>query len=937
MSAEQLEQVRQLQTTLAKMEVTLGAIADAVVWVGEDRRVQWCNSSFKHLVNQPHSKIDGVILSDLLPLFQAGKLVDSSAYPDVLIHSGEYKTTNYQFQYNQRSLMLQISGNYIELTDDHCAVLVIRDVTQAQEDINQRQQAQQALENSLSLLSATFESIQDGILAIDSLGNILNYNQKFLEIWSIPPEILMENDHEQHIAYLANQLKNPHQFTQRIRELHTQPEVDSYDLLELQDGRIFERHSHPQCLGKQIIGRVWSFSDITPHKQAEEALRQSELQYRAIFAAINDGLLITEIETQKVVEVNPAACQMHGYTYAEFINLNPLVYIHPDSHHIFEDYVQKIKSHQGFYGQAVDVCKDGTLIDVEVKATICTYNGKPHILAVVRDISERKLTEKALQQSEAQYRDLVQTANCIILRWDSNGNVIFLNDYGQRFFGFDLDEIVKRNVIGTIVPETETSGRDLQALMVDICQNPENYLFNENENLCKNGDRVWVVWANKPILDKQGNLLEILSIGTDATERKRAQEALQQSELQFRNIVENANDLIYTLTEDCIFTYHSPNITAILGYELEEIVGHSITEFTDPESLANNYSALYKAVAGVQHSGVEVQIQHKNGSWRWFSFNTSTVTAPSGEVTISGVGRDITERKQAEMKLQQQTQNLENTLYELQRTQSQLIHSEKMSSLGNMVAGIAHEINNPVNFIYGNLNPANEYAQGLLRLIGLYQLHFPNPPEEIQAEIAAIDLEFVKEDLIKLLHSMNVGTQRIREIVLSLRNFSRLDEAEFKQVNIHDGLDSTLMILQNRLKAQPNHSEILVIREYGQLPNIQCYPGQLNQVFMNILSNAIDAVEEYFVGQQGQIHIITELINKNRVAIRIADNGRGISQKILAKMFDPFFTTKDLGKGTGLGLSISYQIIVEKHNGNLSCNSIPGEGAEFVIEIPIRQ
>ncbi|MDP5337855.1 MAG: HAMP domain-containing histidine kinase, partial [Nodularia sp. (in: cyanobacteria)] len=211
------------------------------------------------------------------------------------------------------------------------------------------------------------------------------------------------------------------------------------------------------------------------------------------------------------------------------------------------------------------------------------------------------------------------------------------------------------------------------------------------------------------------------------------------------------------------------------------------------------------------------------------------------------------------------------------------------------------------------------------------------PPEEIKAEIAAIDLEFLKADLIKLLTSMQVGTDRIREIVLSLRNFSRLDEAEFKKVNIHDGLDSTLMILQNRLKAKPNHPEILVVKNYGNIPAVECYPGQLNQVFMNILTNAIDALEINFGGEQRQIHIMTEVVHTNKVAIRIADNGLGIPEKARAKLFDPFFTTKDVGKGTGLGLSISYQIIVDKHGGNLYCNSIAGEGAEFVVEIPIQQ
>ncbi|WP_152591263.1 PAS domain S-box protein [Nostoc sphaeroides] len=647
MSAKQLEQIKQLQATLTKMKVTLGAIADAVIWVGEDRRIQWCNPSFEGLVNQPYDSVCGAKLTDLLPLAQAGQ----PAYPDVRILNGEYETANYQFQQGEQTLTLQISGNCTGLTDDQCAILVIRDITLTQRtqeslqeieerlqtlinatpdiiclkdgegkwllsnqanldflqiegvdyqgktdselaefsnfyhdallncnktdeqawqlgcvhrveeviprpdgtvssvdmikaplfhqdgrrkalvvlgrDLSDRKQTQVALENSLSLLNTIFESIQDGILVVDSLNNITSYNQKFLEMWSIPPELLTEPDHPQRLAYLANQLKDPNVFLQRVRELYSQPEVVSYDSLELCDGRVFERYSCPQRIGEQIIGRVWSFRDITQRQKAEEALRQSELQYRSIFEAINDGLFITEIETEKVAEVNPAACQMHGYSYEEFLTLHPSVYIHPDSHSVFLEFLETTRSGGQFYGPAVDICKDGTLIDVEVKGTTCIYNGKPHILAIVRDITARKRTEEALRQSEVQYRDLVQTANCIILRWDGNGDIIFLNDYGQRIFGFDLDEIIGRNVIGTIVPETETSGRDLQMLMVDICQHPENYLFNENENLCQNGDRLWIVWANKPILDEQGNLIEILSVGTDATERKQQEQALR--------------------------------------------------------------------------------------------------------------------------------------------------------------------------------------------------------------------------------------------------------------------------------------------------------------------------------------------------------------------------------------------------------------------------
>ncbi|MBF2005453.1 MAG: HAMP domain-containing protein [Chlorogloeopsis fritschii C42_A2020_084] len=299
---------------------------------------------------------------------------------------------------------------------------------------------------------------------------------------------------------------------------------------------------------------------------------------------------------------------------------------------------------------------------------------------------------------------------------------------------------------------------------------------------------------------------------------------------------------------------------------------------------------------------------------------------------------EISDRKQAESKLQQ-------ALEELQEAQIQLIQTEKMSSLGQLVAGVAHEINNPINFIFGNINHLGEYTQNLLELVYLYNQNFPKPGEEVELKIEEIDLEFLSEDLPKILTSMKMGANRIREIVLSLRNFSRLDEAEMKPVDIHEGIDNTLLILQNRLKAKPEHPEVKIVKEYGDLPLVECYPGQLNQVFMNIINNAIDALEDYHKqssmeqmrDRPSTIVITTNISGANSVTIKIADNGPGIPEKVRQKLFDPFFTTKAVGKGTGLGLSISYQIITEKHRGTIRCISEPGQGAEFWIEIPLRQ
>lgn len=341
----------------------------------------------------------------------------------------------------------------------------------------------------------------------------------------------------------------------------------------------------------------------------------------------------------------------------------------------------------------------------------------------------------------------------------------------------------------------------------------------------------------------------------------------------------------------------------------------------------------------------------------WLDSEVELLQAVTDQIAIAIDQAEIYKQSRIAAQIaQDKATELESALHELSSTQAQLIQTEKMSSLGQLVAGIAHEINNPVNFIYGNINYASEYTQDLLHIVELYRQHYIEIPD-IQKEIQTIDLDFIAEDFPKLLDSMKIGAERIREIVLSLRNFSRLDEAEMKAVNIHEGIDNTLLLLQNRLKPKPGCPEIQVIKKYSDLPKVECYPGQLNQVFMNLLANAIDALEEkvetvnhpteaesrfktWEISQETYMEpqiIIDTQIQDNYAIIRIIDNALGMTEEVRARLFDPFFTTKPVGKGTGMGLSISYKIIVEKHQGKFECTSVLGQGTEFTISIPLMQ
>jgi len=485
-------------------------------------------------------------------------------------------------------------------------------------------------------------------------------------------------------------------------------------------------------------------------------------------------------------------------------------------------------------------------------------------------------------------------------------------------------------------------------------------------------DRIWV---REELLSRREALL--FQLASQIRNSLEVDTILETAVTEIRNLLEvdgchflwlksNADQPSLTVTHEA----RDPNLPSLLGdclppqlAPLADIIHRlhplRIDDVSQTQNLAPDTRSLL-ADWGIT-SGLVLPLQtktgqlgaiicsHYQGSRQWSDREVQLLQAVVDQLAIAIEHAELfAETRAAAQAAQTQANQLEQALHELRQTQSLLIQTEKMSTIGQMVAGIAHEINNPVNFITGNLSHTTNYIGDLLQLIECYQQSYPNPQSDIQEFIEDIELSFLIEDLPKMLSSMKMGADRIQEIVISLRNFSRLDQAEMKAVNIHEGIDSTLLILRNRMKPCGTSPGINLIKEYGDLPTVECYAGQLNQVFMNIISNAIDAfdgmVKTNTNTDQGNqspvkptIWISTEVVDKNQAVIRIRDNGPGIHQTVRDRLFDPFFTTKPVGKGTGLGLSISHQIIVEKHGGILKCHSEPGQGTEFWIQIPITQ
>ncbi|HEY9764389.1 MAG TPA: ammonium transporter [Trichocoleus sp.] len=445
------------------------------------------------------------------------------------------------------------------------------------------------------------------------------------------------------------------------------------------------------------------------------------------------------------------------------------------------------------------------------------------------------------------------------------------------------------------------------------------------------------------------------SVGQVAARYNRVIGALESAIASTEAIIQNAIEAIVVVSRQSLTIQSvNPAVSKLFGLSEAQVCGQPITllaGISESDSPVSSLGPMYQLLARASAEGTPYELVGKRRSGGMFPLEATVAeTQTHQESCYTLILRDITLRKQAEEALQEaavkdeKSRQLEQALKDLQQAQIHLVHSEKMSSLGQLVAGVAHEINNPVNFIYGNLSHAERYVTDLLAVIQAYQGEYPEASNEIEHLLTEVDLNYVRKDLPKLLLSMRSGTERITEIVKSLRDFSRLGGAELKSVDLHQGIESTLMILASRLRETDWRPAITVDRQYGDLPKVECYASQLNQVFMNLLTNAIDAIDEKSQALSSkssnwvpQIMLVTHLTPANTVQIQVADNGVGIPPEVQRRILDPFFTTKPVGKGTGLGMSISYQIVVDRHHGNLKCISTPGQGTQFLVEIPLWQ
>ncbi|MEG4998217.1 PAS domain-containing sensor histidine kinase [Microcoleus sp. B4-D4] len=856
------------------------------------------------------------------------------------------------------------------------------------EDVTQRKNAEAALRESEERLRMVIEGVKDyAIFMLDTKGYVASWNSGAKRIFGYEASEIVGKNSE--CFYTPEDIKIGKQ-QEKLATATAAGRYESESWRFRKDGSRFWAKIIVTPL-RDESGELQGFSqimqDITEQKRAAEekmqliaSLQESEKKFRTLYESTTDAVML--LDEQGFLDCNPATLKLFGCsTESEFCGKHPLEFSPPlqpeleDSMSLFQEQINTAMATGNCRFDWLHRRLDGSEFPAEVLLTSMDIGGKMGLQAVVRDITYRVQAQETLKQAnevlEGRVKERTSQLEAAIKKLSLSeekfskafrsspdpmtittltGNFIEVNDSFLSMTGYSLAETISHTVDDLniwVKPEDRVNFRRIVQ---------EKYVVRnqECEFRVKSGSVV-VCLLSAELINLEGELC-MLGVMTDITDRKRAEEALRESQRALATLMSNLPGMAYRFRNDAdrSMEFVSEGCYQLSGYSPEEFIGTrqiSLSELTHPDDREIFCNAVEVALQENRPYQLNYRITSKNGELKWVWEQGLGVYSDSGElIALEGLITDISEQKrseealrQSQTELTQQKLQLEDTLHELQQTQAVLIHTEKMSTLGQMVAGVAHEINNPVNSVCGNLVHVGHYTEDLLNLIDMYQRHCPQPPALIQNKIEEVELEFLLEDLPKAMSSMQIGADRIREIVRSLRNFSRKDDSQMSKVNLHEGIEGTLLILQSRLRAHGNYPEITVIKDYGNLPLVECYSGKINQVFMNLIGNAIDAIEEYNAGRsveeaqatRSKIKIRTEVQNSNAV-IRISDNGPGMPEEVCQQLFEAFFTTKPADKGTGLGLSISYKVVRE-HGGTLSCVSALGQGAEFIIEMPMEQ
>jgi PAS domain S-box-containing protein len=816
---------------------------------------------------------------------------------------------------------------------------------QLQQQILDSQTTKQALQNNYNLLLTVIDSTPTALFVKDIQGRYMMINAAGSSIiGKSVDEIIGRDDSELFSQEMAGNIRRSD--LQIMTAGETQSIEEELPVKGNLRTFISTKSAYRDGLGN-ISGIVSIARDITESKQAEIANRS----LAAILEATPDFVGICDLEG-RAVYINKAGRKMVGIDENEDIsNIQVAEFTAASARSTLNQAIATAISCGFCSGETTFVSASG--LEIPVSQVIISHSAPgdklPYISTIARDISDRFQAEQALQLSQARFAGILEIADDAIISVDADQKIILFNQGAERIFGWTAAEAIGQS-LSLLLPEAFVAPHSHLVSNFGDNVKQARKMGNRKEIFARRRDGTeFPAEASISKLEVAGEII-FTAILRDVTASRQAEEFVRLSEERYRSLAMATAQLVWTVDGQG---------KPIAPIDWMAYTGQSLEEATDnwasaihPDDRQITAQAWMRAVEAKSLYEVEHRLRAADGSYRHFWVRGVPVLAEDGSIREwVGTHTDISDRvlvlealKQSEGQYRSQAAKLEKAVQELHQTQTQLIQTEKISSLGQLVAGVAHEINNPINFIYGNITHATEYATDLLGLLHLYQEKYPNPVPEIVEAVADLDIDFLMEDFTKILESMKVGADRIRDLVVSLRNFSRLDESQMKLVDIHEGIESTLLILQHRTKGNPLRPAIEIIKEYGNFPKVECYVGQLNQVFMNLLGNAIDALEDYnrkrsskeIYANPNRIRISTSA-NSHTLTIRIADNGVGINQEVIPKLFDPFFTTKPVGKGTGLGLSISYQIIVEKHRGKLQCISAPREGAEFVIEIPLSQ